>query len=285
MRVITIGNFDGIHPGHKKLIGETINTAEKYGLESCLLTFERIFSIPDGQMLTTLDEKIEYLSSLNLGRIVILPNKVWLWNMTPEKFIKSVLLDLKARFIVLGYNFKFGKNASGSAGLMEEEIKRYGVKVKIIPPVMRDEKIISSSIIRNLLLSGEIEKANNFLGRFYSITGNEVRGKQIARKLGFPTINLRVNEEKLLPGGIFYGIASNKKDHKCLIYIGTSPTTTIKKGGGVEVEFHIIDGQNFPEAGLWRLYLISKMRSEKKFMSRADLKKQIKKDIIMARAL
>lgn len=282
MQVITIGNFDGVHLGHQKLIKEITNISSKQNLKSCLVTFERMFSIPRGRLLMPIEEKIEALSSYPIDKIVVLPDEKWLWDMSPEKFVEQVLFKLNPSIIVVGYDFRFGKDARGTSGLLCEAARRKKIRVKIIPPVKYRSVIISSSRIRSALMSGDIRTGIRMLGREYSISGFWVKGENIASGLGFPTINLETDDDKLLPEGIYCGAAASAGNvYGCVVYIGKSPT--LKRHRRPRVEFHIIGGPpTFPAVSSWKLFLSARIRREKKFRSVSDLKNQIKKDIIIA---
>lgn len=279
MNVVAIGNFDGVHLGHQKLIEKTIFYAKKFKLKSRLITFERIFTIPQGQILTPITEKLKLLSQFSIDDIIVLPNQDWLWDMSAERFIDDVLLKLKPRLVVVGYNFKFGKDARGTVGLLSRFLERKDIAVKVISLIKYHNDIISSSYIRHLILNGKVNYANGLLNRAYGICGKTIKGKGIAKKLGFPTINLKIDEDKLIPTGVLSGFASDgSKNYKSIIYIGKSPTT--KK----QLEFHILEDikPSTVKKKFWEVYITQKIRDEKKFKSINDLKKQIKKDIIIA---
>jgi len=337
-RVITIGNFDGFHLGHNRLMKETRALADEIRKKSVshsrpdgkggatristmCITFERLFAIARGRILTPLDEKIELISHCGfIDEILVLPDAKYIWQMSAEDFVQKIILPQNPVGIVAGYDFRFGRGAQGDTTLLKKifaEKTGGDVAVKVLPPValkkaaMRavKNKIISSSAIRDLISKGDVSAARLMLGRFYSAKGEKTEGAGIAGRLGFPTINLKTDTDKLLPANGVYGafavpcygtraadchdddgggiVDRNNHVFKAAVYIGSSPTLFID--GKRRLEFHLIgcDGkENFlKKIKFWEVYFIKKIRGEKKFASQHFLKKQIKKDIMKIRLL
>lgn len=312
MRVVTVGNFDGVHLGHRRLIDRAAKIARELGATCCAVTFDKPFGIPMGRMLTSPDEKIELLVAAGADEIIMLEGGKELWNMNPDDFAKKILLPLKPAAIVAGYDFKFGKHGAGAARDMPamlsvgQTAKR--PRLVIERPLKYRGRIISSSAARTLIEAGDMAGASRLLGRFYSVSGREVGGRGIAGKLGFPTINLSTPPEKILPRGVFMCAAvaggnlksdSRAKRLKCreagrifptaeplraAVYIGGSPTLLgLKK---TRVEFHLTDNALGASPGAasarrWTLFFFDRIRGEKRFSSTSMLKKQIKKDIML----
>ncbi|MDI6757802.1 MAG: adenylyltransferase/cytidyltransferase family protein, partial [Endomicrobiia bacterium] len=269
MRVVTVGNFDGVHLGHRRLIGRAAKIARGLGATCCAITFDKPFGAPRGRMLTSPDEKIELLVAAGADEIIMLKGDRELWNMRPDDFAKKILLPLKPAAIVAGYDFKFGKHAAGGAQNLPSMLSggrtaKKSPRLVIERPLKYRGKIISSSAARTLIEAGDMVGASRLLGRFYSVSGREVGGRGVAGKLGFPTINLSTPPEKILPRGVFMCAAastgeklkpaSRAKPMKCrevsrifptaaplmaAAYIGGSPTLLgLKK---TRVEFHLTD--------------------------------------------
>ncbi len=272
-RVIAIGMFDGVHLGHKRVLKTAVDYAQKNNSETVVLTFD---SIPKKQsgVLSTLTEKIRLLKSRGIKKVRILPfNKIK--NLIPENFLK---LYLKNCFcIVIGYDFRFGKERCGSV----KTIKNFCKKVIIVKPVRYKSKIISSTLIKKELISGRIEHANSFLGQNYTFEGKVIEGLGLGKKLGFPTANLTVEKEKLLPEGIFVSkVKIGNKRYRSMTYIGRRPTLGLS---AKTVEVYILGFKGRLYGKKISVELLSKIRSDKKFLSVKKLAQRIRKDLKITR--
>ncbi|HAX61267.1 MAG TPA: bifunctional riboflavin kinase/FMN adenylyltransferase [Elusimicrobia bacterium] len=272
-RVIAIGMFDGVHLGHKRVLKTAVDYAQKNNSETVVLTFD---SIPKKQsgVLSTLTEKIRLLKSRGIKKVRILPfNKIK--NLIPENFLK---LYLKNCFcIVIGYDFRFGKERQGSV----KTIKNFCKKVIIVKPVRYKSKIISSTLIKKELISGRIEHANSFLGQNYTFEGKVIEGLGLGKKLGFPTANLTVEKEKLLPEGIFVSkVKIGNKRYRSMTYIGRRPTLGLS---AKTVEVYILGFKGRLYGKKISVELLSKIRSDKKFLSVKKLAQRIRKDLKITR--
>ena len=275
--VITIGTFDGIHRGHQKLIRETVKRAASQSLKSIVIALERpmkniksVLSLPD--------EKIRHMKELGVDEIIILSLKSAVLSLEPIDFIKKFAVrKLKAEQIICGADFAFGKDRKGNISLLKKNRADLGIETIIISPVKNSSETISSSQIRSLLENDDIEKANEMLGRNYDFYGMPFRDKGLAGKLGFPTINLKIDDNKLLPKGVFISLVEkNEKLYPAITNIGFRPTVLKEKKPVCEI--HIL---NF--SGNWskvktQAHLIKRLRGEKKFPSIEALKKQVAQD-------
>ncbi len=310
-RIIAIGNFDGVHLGHRRLLEEAVSMAKQLRLKektttpiiTQCITFERLFLIPEGKILTPIDEKISLLRGTALiDEIIVLPDDKNIWQMSAENFVKKIILPQNPLGIVAGKDFRFGKGGKGDIFFLQktlhQNISSRKISVKMLDDVKYNNQRISSSIIREKIYKGEVDTAQKMLGRFYSVNGKTIKGFGIAGKLGFPTINLLINPDKLLPRqGIFAAFASphfaNKKTDMIFpsaVYIGNSPT--LNKKLTKRFEFHIISVKNekkiksvLENTNFWTVYFVKKIRDEKKFSSDAHLKKAIKKDIMKIQSI
>ncbi|MFN3504637.1 MAG: bifunctional riboflavin kinase/FAD synthetase [Caldimicrobium sp.] len=288
---LTIGAFDGIHLGHKALIKETLNVAKAQGLHPALLTFNphpRKVLHPhiDLKLLTTLEEKIELLKDEGITYLIILPFTKTLADLTPELFVEKYLVDLlKVKEVIVGFNFHFGRGRTGNTDLLKKLGEKFHFSVKVLPPVKINDKPVSSTLIRELLLKGEVEKANLYLGRPYSIKGIVIKGKGRGKLIGFPTANLLVPEEKLIPAQGVYAVWAFLEGKKYLgaLNIGYNPTFQEKK---LSVEVHLL---NYNDSSLYdksiELHFVKRIRAEKKFDSVEELKNQIAKDCLRVKEL
>ncbi|MEZ0343303.1 MAG: bifunctional riboflavin kinase/FAD synthetase [Caldimicrobium sp.] len=282
---ITIGAFDGIHLGHKALFQETLKIAHTFNLEPIVVTFDphprRVIQPHlSFKLLTTLEEKLELIEKEGLQKIAILPFTRALAELSPDLFVEKYLVDyLKARYVIVGFNFRFGRNRSGDTELLKKLGEKYQFQVKIVPPVIIDEKRVSSSLIRDLISKGEVDKASLFLGRPYFLTGKVIKGKGRGKLLGFPTANLSVSKEKLIPARGVYAVFAylHDKKYKGALNIGFNPTFDERE---LSLEVHLLNFATSQDLynQIIRIEFIKYIRSEKKFSSVEELKTQIEKD-------
>jgi len=277
--VITIGTFDGVHKGHQVILNKVVEVAEKENLKSIVLSFESPVKQVSG-LITTTEEKVNLLASFCVDEILLLPVTKKILSTTAEDFFETVLVkQLKAKHIVVGYDCTFGKDRKGNVAWLKKNVKKYGITLTVINPVKVKNKIVSSSKIRELITKNNIKDTNKMLNRIFSFTGKHVTGNKIGRTLGFPTVNIKVDDTKLLPKGVFACMVSDKKNNMyCgVLNIGIRPTVDLKEHK-LSVEIHLL---NF--SGVWKeknpvIYIYDFIRKEKKFKSIELLKKAIKKD-------
>jgi len=282
---ITIGAFDGIHIGHQALFRETLEASQEFNLTPLVVTFDphpRKVLQPQlsFKLLTTFEEKISLIEKEGFDKMVILPFTHSLSELSPDLFVEKYLVDsLKARLVVVGFNFRFGKNRMGDGELLKKLGEKYNFQVKVVPPVEINGKKVSSSYIRDLISKGDVEIAALFLGRPYFLTGKVIKGKGRGRALGYPTANLFVPQEKLIPARGVYAVwayLSNQR-YKGALNIGFNPTFEEKE---ISIEVHLLNFSSSED--LYEKYLriefIKYIRPEKKFSSIDELRKQIKED-------
>ena len=273
--VTCIGAFDGIHRGHLELINKTKQISNNYQV----VTFNEIPKIYFNNALKPLldnDKRNNIFKELKPTNLIYLKfdeiNK-----LSSSDFIKILSLNLKTKKIVVGKDFKFGKNRTGD---INNIISFFGEEnVILLTDYLIDNEKVSSTKIRNYLDSGNIEKANKFLGRKYELSGKVVKGMKMGSKLGIPTANLKLNSELYLPKFGVYGISCklNNKSYEGILNIGITPTVTDKKN--IKVEVHIFDfNKNIYDENL-EVQINKFIREEIKFNSTVDLVKQINIDI------
>jgi riboflavin kinase/FMN adenylyltransferase len=286
---IGLGNFDGLHIGHMTLINTLINKCRFEGIKSMIYTFtkhpenilrKKLFT----PLLTTEKKKIELLEHTSLDYLYFDEFDENFSRLSPENFVKNVLKDrLNIRLAVAGFDYRFGYRGQGDTGLLKEMGKKLGFGVIIVPPVRIEHEIVSSTLIRNLLSKGDMEKAFRLLGRHYSITGKVESGRCMGRKLGFPTANIHPETYLILPQDGVY-ITKTKVDgvlHNSITNIGKNPT--FGEGGHVRVETHLLNFGDDIYGKDIEVFFITKIRGEKKFRNEHELKKQVLKDIETAR--
>ena len=277
--VVTVGFFDGVHIGHKRLIEKVITEGKNKNLETVLLTFDRPPQ-PVSGLLSIFEERLELLKNFSLDKIEIIHFDKNFSKISPENFFYDILIKkFNIGKMVVGYDFAFGKNRSGNISLLMSLCRKNKVELDVVEPIKVDNKIVSSSFIRELLIEGEIKKANKMLGRFYSLEGNIIKGKGIGTKIGFPTANVEVDKNKLLPIGIFSGfVLLENSVYKAVAYIGFNPTF-IRDKKGLTTEVYLIDFSKNIYGKNIKFFFLKKIRDEKKFKDMSQLKNQIERDV------
>ena len=286
--VVTIGTFDGVHIGHKKILERIIFNAKELNCESVVLTFfpHPRMVLQDNsvvQLLNTVDEKTILLEKTGIDNLIIHPFNQEFSRLTAEEFVKEILLNqLNIRKIIIGYDHRFGRNRTANINDLIVFGKEYGFEVEQISAQEINDNAVSSTKIRNAILEGNITLANNYLGYNYFFSGIVVKGKQLGRTIGFPTANIKINEDyKLIPKNGVYIVKSNydKKTIFGLMNIGTRPTVE-GTNQTIEVFFLNFDKTIYDET--LTIEIIEYIRNEQKFDSLNDLKNQINEDKIFA---
>ncbi len=288
--VATLGTFDGVHLGHKKIIERLTQEAEKSNTESLVLTFfphPRMVLQGNSviQLLNTIQEKAELLESIGLQNLIIHPFDESFSQLSAEEFVKTILVDqFQIKKIIIGHDHRFGKNRSADINDLIAYGKIYDFEVEQISAQEIDEVSISSTKIRKALLSGDIQLANEYLGYNYFITGTVVKGRQLGRTIGFPTANLKIEEEyKLIPLNGVYIVKShwNGKEVFGMMNIGTNPTVDGKER---TIETNFLDLEEDLYGKEMRIYFLQRIRSEEKFDSIDTLKAAIENDKIITQS-
>ncbi len=287
--IILVGNFDGVHLGHQKLFSLAKKYKKKYSLKIGVLTFEPMPKMFFNDKLknfriSTLDQKIQLLKNLNVDFIITKKFDKKFSKTKSESFIKKILgKKLKPRFIFVSNNFKFGNKREGDVKQLIRFEKLCGFKVVKPKPLLDSKKIISSTLIRNFLQKGKLQKANQFLGRKWSINGKVQKGRQLGKKIGFPTANIDIKDYiSACPGVYAVQVRKSGKMNflKGIANLGYRPTFNGKK---ILLEVHLF---NF-SGNLYNKYLTVEfkkfIRKEKKFKNVDQLRKQIKIDLLKAK--
>lgn len=283
---MALGTFDGVHLGHQKLLNRAVALGEERQLASAVFTFDyppEHFFTGKLEMLTDLARKQELVLAHGIDHFVWTQFNKEFAAIAPEDFIKNIIVGrLKAKIVVCGYDYHFGHNAKGTPKLLQESGRFYDFQVDIIPPYQHGQTVVSSTKIRQLLITGEIEQATKLLGRYPSYTGSIVSGKQLGRKLGFPTANISINPELLIPGSGVYLTWCHLKDgsnYPSMTSVGSNPTV---KGDQVSVESYLIGYHGNLYGDPVKLQFLSKMRDMEHFESIDLLKSQLEDDLAHA---
>ncbi len=282
---VAIGNFDGVHLGHQRILSFLVEQARREELLSLALTFSPHPGKVTGggriQLLQTESQKLSKIQSLKVEAVYLLPFDRKLARLSPELFVRDIIIEsLNAHVIVVGENFRFGRGRAGTLSELRELARKYALTLYPIPPVIQEGEMVSSSLIRDCLRRGEVEKARRFLGTPYVIEGLIVAGQNVGRGLGFPTANLDSRNE-ILPPGVFVTTAEAFGWAKpSVTNIGIRPTFG---QGRLQIETHILDYTRDLYGTSLSLVFHKKIRDEKRFDSAAELKAQIRRDLAAAR--
>ena len=282
--VVTIGTFDGVHAGHRKIIERLVNTAKANNLESVVLTFfphpRMVLQKESGiQLINTIEERKELLRHTGIDHLVVHPFTKQFSRLTAVEFVRDILVQkLKAKKIIIGYDHRFGRNRTADINDLKNFGEEYGFEVEEISKQEVEEVAVSSTKIRKALLEGEVSKANNFLEEPFTLVGEIVKGKGIGKDLGYPTANLQIqNDYKLIPKNGVYVVKSEIDGKKVfgMMNIGTNPTVGGKKKT-IETYFFDVDKDLYGK--MLKISLLKRIRDEKKFDSVEELKTAMKGD-------
>lgn len=275
--VVTIGTFDGVHLGHRKIIDRLLASAQSNDLESVVLTFfphpRMVLQKDTGiKLINSIDERIALLEASGLDHLIIHPFTKAFSRLTAEEFVKDILVDqLKARKVIIGYDHRFGRNRNANIEDLKAFGTQYDFEVEEISKQDVDDVAVSSTKIRKALNEGDLTKANEYLGYPFMLNGIVSRGKGLGKKFNYPTANLKIEETyKLIPAkGVYVARASiNSKEVYGMMSIGTNPTVG---GSDLTIETFFFDF----EADLYdqhlQIELLTRIRDEKKFNSVDEL--------------
>jgi len=286
--VVTIGTFDGAHKGHQKILSRLNDRAKETQGESILFTFyphPRMIVFPENhnlKLLQTIDEKIESLASFGLDNLIIYPFTKEFSRLTAFEFVRDILVEkLKVKTLVIGYDHQFGRNREGDLEFLKETAKIFDFDVEEISAEEVQEVNVSSTKIRQSLNNGNIERANEFLGRPFLCTGKVVEGKRLGRELGFPTLNIEVNNEhKILPKDGVYAVNVQIKDEhfEGMMNIGQNPTVQKNTEQEKKLEVNIFDFDKEVYGAEVKVFFQKFIRDEKTFSNLEELKSQLIQD-------
>ncbi len=286
---LTVGNFDGIHRGHQAMLQRLLAGARSRGLQSCVLTFEphpREFFAPRAAptRLTSLREKVELLAAHGVERTHVQRFDRAFASLAPDAFVVQVLAKrLKARWLLIGEDFRFGAKRAGDVPLLKSLGSRCGYEVEILPAVAQAGVRVSSSAVRAALAAGDLAGAEELLGRPYSISGRVVHGRKLGRELGFATANVQLKHNRPPLTGIYavgvHGLGTASRP--AVASLGVRPTITAS--GRAVLEVHLFDFSADLYGAHMRVEFLHKIRDEEKYSNLDALKAQIERDCEAAR--
>lgn len=289
--MVTLGTFDGVHLGHKRVLENLAASATDAGCESLLLTFypHPRMVLKSGKpikLLNTIEEKTRLLSALGIENLIIHPFDEEFSNMSAEDFVKKVLVGaFNTRKIIVGHDHRFGKGRTAGFEDLQRFGQQYGFEVEQIPARQIDDISVSSTKIREALNQGDVALAKTFLGYEYNVSGRVVLGRQLGRTIGFPTANIAVSDdEKMLPeiGVYAVKVRLENEEFNGMMNIGFKPTVGSEY---LSLEVHLFDFDRDIYDKTVEVAFIERLRAEQKFGSLDELKAQIAKDEKLARQI
>jgi riboflavin kinase/FMN adenylyltransferase len=294
--VLTIGSFDGVHPGHRHIIRVMQQSAEALNGETVLITFyphprialaEQNGQITSLKLLCDLDEKATLLDQCGLDNLVVVPFTKEFSEQSPDDYIERFLVKyFKPAVIVIGYDHRFGKGRTGDIEYLKKFQSKYSFQLLEISKHEVDGIAVSSTKIRNALQSGDVAHAEKMLGYYYTLSGTVIHGLHLGRKLGFPTANIAVADtEKLIPEDGIYAVVVKigLKKYKGMLYIGSRPS--VDTGFGKTIEVNIFDFSEDIYGQKIKVEFIDFIRADIKFDNLPELSAQLEKDMISAKTI
>jgi riboflavin kinase / FMN adenylyltransferase len=281
--VVTIGNFDGVHLGHQKILRGTIDRAVATGSMSAVLTFfphpARVLRPEHAPaLLMTLPQRLRAFESIGIDATLVLPFDAELANVSAEDFVRKFLVDaLRARAVLVGGNFRFGHKQAGDIALLSELGRRTDFEVAEVPPVILDGAVVSSTAVRSAVRGGRLDEAARLLGRPFELAGEIKTGTGMGRKLVVPTLNLATDQECLPKNGV-YATESviGGKTYQSATNVGVRPTFD---GHRLAIESHLLDFSEMITSGPMEVRFRRRLRDEQKFSSPEALREQVLRDI------
>lgn len=282
---VGLGNFDGLHIGHMALINTLISECKLNNLHSVIYTF---IKHPDTMLrktlicplITTNDQKTKLLAATALDTLCYENFDEAYSRLSPDEFIKNILLDkLNARLVVVGFNYRFGYMGKGDVEYLKKSGEKLGFRVIVVPPVKVNAEVVSSTLIREYIKKGKMERVFQLLGRHFSLSGTVIAGRRVGRTLGFPTANIMAHPKMLVPANGVY-ITKTKYEDKwinSITNVGVAPT--LREDSIFSIETHMLDYSEDIYGRNIEVCFIHKLRGEKKYENIEALKKQVQEDI------
>jgi len=283
--VVTVGVFDGVHIGHARVIGKMVARAKELGLKSVVVTFDPhpskvLNRATEAPSLISLDHRLKLIKELSPDLIVVLRFTKALACLTPEQFVKKILIEkISAREAYVGENFYFGNKACAGVKELQALGKPFGLQVHVVKALKVDGKRVSSSLIRTLIARGELKRAAYFLGRPVSVLGTVISGANLARQLGYPTANLNPHHEVVPPSGVYAVLVKYaSRVYAGILNIGVRPTFYAPRDREKAIEVHIFAFRRNIYGRVLEVFFVRKIRDERAFAGRNELIEQIKND-------
>ena len=282
--IITVGVFDGVHRGHQKIFGKLIEEGNKKHYEKIVFTFKNhplniINSSLNPSLLTTFEEKVEIIKSFSIDKLIAIEFNRHFADLNAEDFIRLILIEkLNMKKLILGYDATLGRDRAGNVDRIAKYGKLMNFSIEVMKPEYADQEIIKSSLIRYYLLKGNVKQVAHLSGRFYRLSGRVVKGEGRGHKYGFPTTNLQVSPEKLLPLRGVYAVRVYYKRQilSGIINIGNRPTFGEYE---ISIEIYILNFNSYLYGEYLTVELLDFIREERKFQNQEELYSQVREDI------
>ena len=286
--VMTVGSFDGIHLGHRSILERVISKAQEIGGTPAVLTMQphpREYFAPEHapNLLTSFKKKCQLIEEAGVEVLYVLPFDRDTANMEPQIFVKEILsAHCHAKAVVVGHDCRFGKGAQGDFEFLEKAGPEYGFTVEEVPPLIIEAERVSSTLVRERIIQGDLASAETLLGRKYSVVGEVQPGRGIGATLGFPTANIKPDHSAVPAQGVYIAEALVKgRRVPAAVNIGIAPTI---RHEDLTIEAHLLDfSENITGCEI-EIVFHKRVRPEKKFASREELMEQIDRDVEMVRA-
>jgi len=287
---LTIGNFDGVHRGHQALLARVVAAARARGIAAAVMTFEphpRELFTPDRapMRISGLRDKLEALAECGVDRVIVQHFNRAFASLTAEAFIDLLIEGCKARWVLVGDDFRFGARRAGDISLLQRHASHGAFELEQMPTVVEGGERISSSAVRAALAAGDLARAADLLGRPYAISGRVLHGRKLGREIGFPTMNLRIAHRHPAVKGVFavrvHGLGTHPRPG--VASIGLRPT--VEDSGRWMLEVHLFDFADHVYGRLVRVEFLHKLRDEVRYGSLVELTAAIADDARRAREL
>lgn len=285
--VVTLGNFDGVHLGHREIFRSVVRTAKQKQGTSIVCTFDphplKMLAPQNApRLINTSAERERLIAASCVDALLILPFTPELAALSPEKFVDEILLgQLGMKHLVVGYDYAFGRGRSGSIEFLRQQGKDKGFVVDVFGPVQKGGQVLSSTRVRQAVLSGDVEGVVGLLGRHFNLEGDVVHGDGRGHSLGFATANLSTDKELLPCAGVYAAIVRHEgRDCKAVVNIGHKPTFGDHP---LTIEAHLLDFDHDLYGEKLRVYFVKRLREEKTFADGKELVAAIQKDVDSAK--
>jgi len=290
MTAIGMGVFDGLHLGHRKVLRNLSDYAKKMSYKSLVITFEphpeKIWNKEPIYYINSLQQRLELIAKMNIDYCLVINFSHSFALLEAEDFILKVLKEkLNLGAMVVSEDYRFGYKAKGTSKLLDKLSRKYDFKLKVIKPLKISGEIINSTSIRKLLAQKKLNQAKKLLRREYFIEGNVIKGSQVGRKIGFPTVNISESENVLIPEGVYTVMVQAKnKQYHAVANIGYKPTVSheLRKR---HIELHLLNYKGYFRAKRVRVHFIKWLRNERHFKNIPDLQRAIAADVKKAKNL
>ena len=287
--VVTIGNFDGVHLGHREIFRRVVSKARELGGVSVVYTFvphplKVLAPERAPRLINTYAEKERLIEASCIDVLICAPFTRETASLSADRFVEDILVKkIGVRYLVVGYDYSFGRNREGNVDFLRRKGEALGFEVEVLGPIVGHGEVYSSSRIRRMLVEGDVSAAVSLLGRHFSLQGEVVHGDKRGKGLGFPTANLATEKEILPRPGVYaVKVKRGERFHDGVVNIGCNPTFCRE---GLSVEVHLLDFHEQIYGETLRLYFVERLRDEMRFPSADELRQAIEADIVRARQI